>query len=447
MTFSALFRAAVITAAVSTCPMLANAQDAPQAPPADPQAVANTIALEVAQIRGVPLKQSVKVEHQSAASFQDYVSHRIGEVVPQSVQQNYGTLVRTLGLYRGPAINFSATMGHVLGSQVAAYYDPKKQSFFVVMSGMPEMMQGALYAHELYHALQDQRFGLNAYMQDKDLRDTLGSDAMLARQAVVEGEATYMMSLWLVQKMTHAEPTRQMMTKVVEAQTSLTIDRLREALKQSQMAQLVGKDVQAAVESADNIPPFIMDLLMGSYLKGLGFVFAVQEQGWPAVDQLYTEYPPRSMEQILHPEKWRAREEPVTFEWPRFDKVRALHDWELLGAGVLGEFQMRIIFKEHGLASEAESVAAGWGGDRYAVFKRKDSDATLLLLRTSWDTDADAKEFVAAYQRLLAVKYADAPAETRIEQKGLDVFVVEGSERKDIDSLLKLVKQVKRKRT
>ena len=52
----------------------------------------------------------------------------------------------------------------VMTSQVGAYYDPEKQSFFVVMSGLPELMQGVMYSHELYHALQDQHFGLVRYM-------------------------------------------------------------------------------------------------------------------------------------------------------------------------------------------------------------------------------------------------------------------------------------------
>jgi hypothetical protein len=117
----------------------------------------------------------------------------------------------------------------------------------------------------------------------------------------------------------------------------------------------------------------------------------------------------------------------------------------LLDDDVLGEFQWRIVFKEQGLASEAESAAAGWGGDRYAVFKRKDSEATLLLLRTRWDSEKEASEFADAYRRVLAVKYADAPVPTRLLQKDVDVYVVEGGEEGDSDALLKIVTRVKPK--
>ena len=119
----------------------------------------------------------------------------------------------------------------------------------------------------------------------------------------------------------------------------------------------------------------------------------------------------------------------------------------MLDNDVLGEFQWRSVFKEQGFAQQAESAAAGWGGDRYAVFKRKDSDATLLLLRTAWDSEEDAREFAKFYRSAQVIKYADAPVPTRVLQEGVDVFVVEGGDEDKIDSLLKFVKGVKRKRS
>ena len=126
-------------------------------------------------------------------------------------------------------------------------------------------------------------------------------------------------------------------------------------------------------------------------------------------------------------------------------KVAALNAWELLDSDVLGEFRWRTVFREQGLAGEADSAAAGWGGDRYAVFKRRDSDSMLLLLRTSWDSKADATEFVEAYRRVLAVKYADTPTATRVVQDGVDVFIVEGGDEAGINTLLNLVRKVRKR--
>ncbi len=198
----------------------------------------------------------------------------------------------------------------------------------------------------------------------------------------------------------------------------------------------------------DKIPPFILETLVGNYLKGAAFVFAVQGQGWPAVEKLYKEYPPQSTEQILHPEKWLAREAVTRFKWPDFGKERALRDWELIDEDVIGEIQWRIIFKVNGeQAAGAEAAAGGWNGDRYAVFKRKGAEDTLLLLRTSWDSEAEATQFVEAYRRALAVKYQGAEEAVSIEQQGAEVFIVEGGRKDDLGALLKVVKQAQASRS
>lgn len=428
---------------------VSHSESAPPAPPTSAQATADGIAKEIEQLRGLKFKQQVRVESQAVEGFVEYVSRELDQAVPESIRRHYGKIVRTLGLYRGPEIeDFSSTMKMVMASQVGAYYDPEKQSFFVLMGDMPELMQGVMYSHELHHALQDQTFGLTRYMEPKGKGDTsaLNADNRLARGAVVEGEATYVMSLWMMQKMTGKPPTREMMTGLVSMQANLGMEQLREAVKNPEVAKMLGSDMQGAVDSSAQIPTFIMDSMLGVYLKGMSFVFAVHEQGWPAVEKLYSEYPPESTEQILHPEKWLAREAPATYEWPKLSKVAALRDWELLDDDVLGEFQWRSVFKEQGFEKEAEAVAAGWGGDRYAVLKRKDSDAMLLLLRTSWDSEADATEFADLYRRVQAVKYGDASVPVRLVQDGVDVFAVEGGDEARIDSLLKAVRKVKPER-
>jgi hypothetical protein len=416
------------------------------ASPVEPQVVADRIAGEIALIRGLPFKRPVKVAMQSGENFNEYVARELDEAVPESSRSHYGLIVRTLGLYRGPPIeDFSGMMATVMSSQIGAYYDPEKQSFFVLMAGLPEMMQGVMYSHELYHAWQDQYFDLTGYLKTVPAQGihSLNADNRLARSAVVEGEATYMMSLWMMQKMSGKPATREMMSKVVAMQADMSMEQLSEMLKQPQVAKVVGAELKEAVESSGDIPPFIMDTMMGAYLKGLKFVFAVQEEGWAEVEKLYTEYPPQSTEQILHPEKWLAREAPATYQWPKFDKIAALREWELLEDDVLGEFQWRIVFKEQGFAEQALSAAAGWAGDRYAVFKRTDSQSTLLLLRTSWDNEAEAREFTEIYRRVQAAKYAGAPVATRLVQKGVDVFAVEGADDAEIDKLLKVVRGVK----
>ena len=172
----------------------------------------------------------------------------------------------------------------------------------------------------------------------------------------------------------------------------------------------------------------------------------MQAQGWQEVEKLYTDYPPASTEQILHPEKWFAREAPQTIEWRALDRERALKEWSVLDQNTVGEFLWRTIFREHGLTQEAQQLAAGWDGDRYVVLQQKDTNNLLLLLNTAWDTEQDAIDFAAAYQRLLKVKYADETQPTLVERKGKDVFIVEGGDERSLKKLMNITKNAKRRR-
>ena len=111
------FASALFAIGVSIC---ANAQEVATAP-VELQGTVDAIAKEVAQIRGLPFKRGVPAERQSTAQFQEYLRRKIDEVVPASILLNYGRIVRTLGLYRGPAIDdYSAMMTSVMGSQAGA---------------------------------------------------------------------------------------------------------------------------------------------------------------------------------------------------------------------------------------------------------------------------------------------------------------------------------------
>lgn len=400
---------------------------------ADPMVLARSIQKDVAELRGLPFKKAVPMEKQSPEVLGRRMDKEMAHAVRPALVRHFDKIVRRLGLYRGPEIrDFAGMMRTVVTSQIAAYYDPHTQHIYLLDEGSSDIEQGVVYSHELYHALQDQYFDLEKFSAAK-LK--LNSDQEMARDALVEGEATYIHTMWGLRKMLNVMPPRAAIGAAVQMQANQTFDDLRQ--------QMIAGSGQGASE-VENIPPFILEVMMGSYLKGAAFVFAVQEKGWPEVEKLYREYPPQSTEQILHPEKWMARENPVSFAWRDLRKQRVLKGWELLDDDVIGEIQWRIIFGVHGLQKEAERAAAGWGGDRYAVFKRRDSDQTLLLLRTAWDSDTEAAQFVESYRRVLAVKYAGVSEAVRVEQQGAEVLIVEGGQEADLDALMGVIRQARK---
>jgi hypothetical protein len=78
-----------------------------------------------------------------------------------------------------------------------------------------------------------------------------------------------------------------------------------------------------------------------------------------------------------------------------------------------GELELRILIGQFAPA-EADSAAAGWGGDRYAMLE--DADGRLVIvMNTVWDTEADAAEFYNAYVPTVAARFGATQSRTTDE--------------------------------
>jgi hypothetical protein len=103
---------------------------------------------------------------------------------------------------------------------------------------------------------------------------------------------------------------------------------------------------------------------------------------------------PESTEQILHEDKWDAREAPVDVTLPGDLATSLGSGWTIPWQDTFGEFQMRIWLQDTG-APDPSAAAAGWGGDRAAVLTGPDG-AWALVWATEWDSAAEATEFQGA---------------------------------------------------
>ncbi len=396
------------------------------------------IQKELEEIRGLKFKSDVPVEKQSIEDFGKYLDHSIEKQFPAQLNGNYGKILRLLGLYRGPEIkDFKEFARLVLQSQAAAYYDPERSTFFLVMQDLPEVALHAVYAHELFHGLQDQYYNLTQFLRTEGAGE-LNDDESLARQAVVEGEATYLMTLWALKQRLGIVPDADMLGMAIKVQASLDASQLLDLLKENRRLLDGSSDLQRAADKLNEIPHFMLDSMIGAYMKGMGFVSRIQQEGWEKVNELYTR-PPVSTEQILHPEKWLKNERPLKVDWPSEPGEEMIfRGWKTIETNTLGELQWRIVFAEQGLRSLSVSAARGWNGDHYSVMERLDDSAALmLLLWTNWDSEKEAIEFAQAYRQLLPVKYEGVRnVQFDLRRVGTRVLIVEGGSGKDIPGRL-----------
>ena len=128
------------------------------------------------------------------------------------------------------------------------------------------------------------------------------------------------------------------------------------------------------------------------YREGAQFVALLyQNGGWSTVNAAFKN-PPRSTEQVLHPERYFSGDAPTSIQLPALH----LNGWQSIAEDTLGELYLRI-YLEHKLDfAQAIPAAEGWGGDRYQVFGNSQGQLALAL-QTAWDSPADAREFFDTY--------------------------------------------------
>jgi hypothetical protein len=141
-----------------------------------------------------------------------------------------------------------------------------------------------------------------------------------------------------------------------------------------------------------------MDTLIKSpYQIGLDFAEAVYSaQGWEGLSALYTN-PPRSTEQILHPEKYLAGEEPTGIITTDLAEILG-EDWTPFFKGPLGEWKTYLMLAHNPnplLRLEEETAlraADGWNGDQTQIFTTE-SGENVILFHWAWDTAGEQSQF------------------------------------------------------
>lgn len=323
-------------------------------PSADTASALGRAEAAVRRIRGRGVDRPVDRTFVTSAGMRAVIDRAIDDADDLDDLRAEGDLLEALGqLPKG--FDIVEAYRQLLGSEVLGLYDPKAKALFVLANAEPGVLELSTYAHEYQHALQDQRFDLQAI--SKATRSN--RDASTAASALIEGDALYTQSQYVAQDFGPAGALA-----------------------------LLGAAGSATPPPG---PPILVDMLQFPYLRGLRFVQATTVSGGiAAVDAAFARLP-ASTEQVLHPEKYVAREQPITVD---LGVPAPPSGWSAAGTNVLGEYTLQLWLRMGGIRPEtAAAAAAGWGGDRYEVIRGPRGDAALLA-RIAWDTPADADEFL-----------------------------------------------------
>ncbi len=224
-------------------------------------------------------------------------------------------------------------------------------------------------AHELTHALEHQRFGLDFPAL------TRPGEAVAVRRALIEGTAT------LVQ------------------------DRYRHRFLGDRVPVVQRLEGLRSVIAAGPAPFAVNAQAVFDYVDGALFVRRLYHRGgWAEVDRAIRN-PPRSSSQILHPRLWprgpRAR--PVRLGLRPLLERR----WRRIGGGEAGEDEALVILLAGSIEEEATAGASGWDGGRFELWRPRgqpvsgcrpacaNGDVGVVALR--WRRPSDADQFRIAF--------------------------------------------------
>ncbi|MGI9013982.1 MAG: hypothetical protein ACR2GY_07015 [Phycisphaerales bacterium] len=416
----------------------------------------DVIMRQLEEIRGLKFIRDVPARVQPLDDFKAYVERDIDATFPPEIFNNMMDGLMRLGMVK-ERFDMGEEFTNALLSQAAAYYDPETGTFFYLMADMPLSALRTVAAHELVHALQDQHYDLKTFLSD--LESEVGGDGprnddrVLALRALVEGEATYVQTLWQMADMNMAMDNNPAMEEMsLKMMANMDIDQLAQMAKQQMNALDEDDPMAKAIADMENIPSYILRPLYAAYMNGAYFTMKVRRSGeaWQELAATYKDLP-ASSEQVLHPDKYinADRDDPTVLTLPEFECL-AESDWTPIDSAIHGEMYLNLLLREQGDARRAADAATqGWDGDIYQAW-RNDAGDVMIALATTWDSEADALEFLKAWKRIVPRKYAESEVTAFDEdvarnvvwlayscgeeqghglavRRGREVFVVEGA--------------------
>lgn len=320
---------------------------------------------------GLTFKTPPKVERRSKEDVRNFLMAKFNESMPAAEIAGIERTYRRFGLI-SDSLQLRPFMLELLTEQIAGYYDPATKVLYVVDGG-DATLTNVTITHELVHALQDQYLNLDSIQ-----KTTGDNDRQVAAQAVIEGQATY------------AQLKAMLGANSLSAKLPGGWDRIRDMIRE-------GQSGMAVFSSA---PMIIQETLIFPYLSGAEFMrkFDEARPGKVPFDSM-----PVSTEQIVHSASYFETVDPPT----QVTLPELGGGAKLVYSNNLGEFETRLFLFQH-LQDQNAAIrgAAGWDGDRFALFDTKGGDGIAWV--TVWDSKIDAGEFFDLMDTLILKRFRNA---------------------------------------
>jgi hypothetical protein len=273
--------------------------------------------------------------------------------------ERYAGQLRALGLIQGP-VDLIQSERDLDAADVVGFYDQHEDTLFVRGQDLRDTDVRVTLVHELTHALQDQKFDLDALDRQAET-----SGESFAETALVEGDATS-----------------------VENEYVASLPRgERDAYNAS-----FDDETPPDAPSTGSVPPALELFESAPYVFGPPYLDTLKAEGGLAqVDRAFRD-PPHSEEEIIDAVAANRRGRPKPVAVPKLAQGEKRDG----AADDFGALSLYFVLASRLAPETALRAAEGWGGDRYLAFTRGADRQECVRVAFQGDTGADTDEIASA---------------------------------------------------
>ena len=347
----------------------------------------------------LPIRHQVKPRLTTRSEVEKYLVDKMKDDKDAKRMERSEIVLKKFGLLDAD-FHLQSFLVQLLDEQIAAYYDSKTKTVNLLDWIAPDTQKPVL-AHELTHALQDQRVNLDKWQNQTsdDLSHSYAEDRKhiatdeddTAREAVLEGQA---MAVFVDYSLAPAHRSLRNSPELVD-----------------NLLDNMNDDGDSPVLS--RAPLLLQESLLFPYKDGLKFEAALiaDSKNPDAAYAGVLDRPPSSSYEIMNPHAYEQQVKVPLLNMPDIHPVLDAQ-YNPYDIGVMGELDVRILSELFGGKELAAELTPQWDGGIYYAAQKKDapdknSTASVALFYLSqWKTEQAAAEFVKMYADELGKKYS-----------------------------------------
>ncbi len=381
-------------------------------PPSEPEPFdrIDVFLEELQEIMGMGLRRPVRARTISKARFLSLYERRMRE--QQDPQKLHGEelFLRLFGLIPDN-FDYRQTVLDLMSEQAWALYDFKQRILYLADWAPADAREFAV-VHELVHAIDDQAFNLRRYVGGAKQ-----AEEQLARLAVVEGQASWVMTEWVMRQSGRSLQENRMLASTTATATRFEAEQF---------------------PVYERTPLYFRELLLFPYTDGLLFQHDLIERfGIAGLKRAFAQ-PPRNTQQILQPDLYVDEFVPDALLTPREPLPKR---FKRVYKGTFGQLDHRILLEHHLGAGDRRDLLDKWRGGVFEVFEDKRAADAVLKYAVRWADPEAADEYYQLYRQLCERKWEGLELVTsgrgrcegvgpagrvRLELRGTTVQSVEG---------------------